>query len=106
MFTQKLLESLLLYYSLSHEDRILATVFQLLNQLAERLDHIETLLEKRQSIEAKQFKNVRAAMLSKVERQLKHLEQTHISTITDLTTEVKSVKQTLENTRSKFIGFE
>jgi hypothetical protein len=106
MFTQKLLESLLLYYSLTHEDKISAVVFQLLNQLAERLDRIEVLLENRQSLEVKQLKNVREAMLSKVERQLKHLEQTHNSTITDLTAEVKAMKQTLENTKSKFIGFE
>jgi hypothetical protein len=45
-------------------------------------------------------------MLAKVERQLKHLERVHIGTITDLTAEVKVVKQTLENTKSKFIGFE
>jgi prefoldin subunit 5 len=52
------------------------------------------------------MKNVRQAMLSKVERQLKHLEDTHMSTINNLTAEVKAVKETLENAKSKFIGFE
>jgi prefoldin subunit 5 len=45
-------------------------------------------------------------MLSKIEAQLSHLEKTHFSTINDLTAEVKAVKQTLENAKSKFIGFE
>jgi len=45
-------------------------------------------------------------MLSKVESQLNHLEKTHQATITDLTAVVKAVKQTLENAKSKFIGFQ
>jgi prefoldin subunit 5 len=45
-------------------------------------------------------------MLTKVERQLKHLEEIHISTINNLTAEVKAVKETLENAKSKFIGFD
>jgi prefoldin subunit 5 len=45
-------------------------------------------------------------MLSKVERQLKYLEDTHMSTINNLTAELKAVKETLENAKSKFIGFE
>jgi hypothetical protein len=106
MFTQKVLQELLRHYSLGQEDCVSTILFQLFNQLSERLDRIEALLEKRQRIEAKQMKDVRRAMLSKVEGQLKHLEETHANTITDLTAEVKAVKQTLESTRSKFIGFE
>jgi hypothetical protein len=45
-------------------------------------------------------------MLSKVTGQLNHLEKTHLAIITDLTAEVKAIKQTLENAKSKFIGFE
>jgi hypothetical protein len=106
MFTQKVLQELLRHHSLGQEDCVSTILFQLFNQLTERLDRIEELLEKRQRIEAKQMKDVRRAMLSKVEGQLRHLEETHMTTITDLTAEVKAVKQTLESTRSKFIGFE
>jgi hypothetical protein len=45
-------------------------------------------------------------MLSKVENHLNHLEKTHQTTLTDLTAEVKAMKQTLENAKSKFIGFQ
>jgi hypothetical protein len=45
-------------------------------------------------------------MLEKVEKQLRHLEETHSSTFTDLSKELKSVKETLESARSKFIGFQ
>jgi hypothetical protein len=106
MLTQKVLQSLLLHHSLGHDDCPALALFQLLNEVVERLEHIEALLENRQQAELRQMKNVRQAMLSKVERQLKHLEQVHVGTITDLTAEVKAVKQTLENTKSKFIGFE
>jgi prefoldin subunit 5 len=70
------------------------------------LENIEALLEHRKKTDIKQMNNVRQAMLSKVERQLKHLEDTHMSTINNLTAEVKAVKETLENAKSKFIGFE
>jgi esterase/lipase len=81
-------------------------LFQLLSDIAEHLENIETLLEHRKETDTRQMKNVRQAMLSKVERQLKHLEETHMSTINNLTVEVKAVKETLENAKSKFIGFE
>lgn len=106
MLTQKVLQSLLLHHSLGHDDCSTVALFQLLSDIAEHLEHIETLLEHRKQTDSKQMKNVRQAMLTKVERQLKHLEETHMSTISNLTAEVKAVKQTLENTKSKFIGFE
>jgi hypothetical protein len=106
MFTQKVLQELLRHYSLGQEDCVSTILFQLLNELSEQLDRIELLLEKRQRIEAKQMKDIRRAMLSKLTGQLKHLEETHMGSITDLTAEVKALKQTLESTRSKFIGFE
>jgi esterase/lipase len=81
-------------------------LFQLLSDIAEHLENIEALLEHRKKTDIKQMNNVRQAMLSKVERQLKHLEETHMSTISNLTAEVKAVKETLENAKSKFIGFE
>ncbi len=62
-------------------------------------------LEKRQQVDAKQLKDVQRSMLNKVEKQLRHLEETHTSTFTSLSTELKSVKQTLESARSNFIGF-
>jgi hypothetical protein len=81
-------------------------LLQVLNQLVERLDNIEALLEKRQHTETHQIREVKRAMLARVTGQLNHLEKTHLTTITDLTAEVKAVKQTLENAKSKFIGFE
>jgi esterase/lipase len=106
MLTQKVLQSLLLHHSLGHDDCSTVVLFQLLSDIAEHLEHIESLLEHRKQTETRQMKNVRQAMLSKVERQLKHLEDTHMSTINNLTAEVKAVKETLENAKSKFIGFE
>ncbi len=106
MLTQKVLQSLLLHHSLGHDDCSTVVLFQLLSDIAEHLEHIESLLEHRKQTETRQMKNVRQAMLSKVERQLKHLEDTHMSTINNLTAEVKAVKEILENTKSKFIGFE
>jgi prefoldin subunit 5 len=105
MFTQKTLQDLILHYSLEHQGCSVVVLLQVLNQVTERLDNIEALLEKRQ-IETYQMKEVKRAMLSKIEAQLSHLEKTHFSTINDLTAEVKAVKQTLENAKSKFIGFE
>jgi hypothetical protein len=81
-------------------------LLQILNQVAERLDNIEALLEKPQQTEKQQMQEVKPAMLSKVTGQLNHLEKTHFNTINDLTAELKAVKQTLENAKSKFIGFE
>jgi ElaB/YqjD/DUF883 family membrane-anchored ribosome-binding protein len=106
MLTQKVLQSLLLHYSLEHDDCSTVALFQLLSDIAEHLENIEALLERRKKTETRQMKNVRQAMLSKVERQLKHLEDTHMTTINNLTAEVKAVKEILENTKSKFIGFE
>jgi esterase/lipase len=106
MLTQKVLQSLLLHYSLGHDDCSTVVLFQLLSDIAEYLENIEALLEHRKQTDVKQMKNVRQAMLTKVERQLKHLEETHMSTINNLTAEVKAVKETLENAKSKFIGFE
>jgi hypothetical protein len=105
MLTQKLLQSLLLHYSLGQDNCLTVALFQLLSDIAEHLENIEALLEPRKETDARQIKNVRQAMLSKVERQLKHLEETHMSTINKLTPEVKAVKEILENTKSKFIGF-
>ena len=106
MLTQKVLQSLLLHHSFGHDDCSIVVLFQLLSDIAEYLEHIEALLEYRKETDTKQMKNVRQAMLSKVERQLKHLEETHMSTINNLTAEVKAVKETLENAKSKFIRFE
>jgi ElaB/YqjD/DUF883 family membrane-anchored ribosome-binding protein len=106
MLTQKVLQSLLLHHSLGHDDYSTVVLFQLLSDIAEHLENIEALLEHRKQTDTKQMKNVRQAMLSKVERQLKRLEETHMSTINNLTAEVKAVKETLENAKSKFIGFE
>jgi hypothetical protein len=106
MFTQKTLQDLILHHSLEHQSCSVVVLLQVLNQVTERLDNIEALLEKRQKIETHQMKDVKRAMLSKIEAQLSHLEKTHFSTINDLTAEVKAVKQTLENAKSKFIGFE
>jgi hypothetical protein len=106
MLTQKVLQSLLLHHSLGHDDCSTVVLFQLLSDIAEHLENIEALLEHRKQTDTRQMKNVRQAMLSKVERRLKHLEETHMSTISNLIAEVKAVKETLENAKSKFIGFE
>ncbi len=106
MFTQKTLQDLILHYSLEHQGCSVVVLLQVLNQVTECLDNIEALLEKRQKIETYQMKEVKRAMLSKIEAQLSHLEKTHFNTINDLTAEVKAVKQALENAKSKFIGFE
>jgi hypothetical protein len=105
MLTQKLLEELLFHHSSNHEECSMAVVLHLLKELSEKLDRVEALLERRQQADAKHFKNVQRSMLDKVEKQLRHLEETHTSTLTSLSTEVKSVKQSLETARSKFIGF-
>jgi hypothetical protein len=105
MLTQKLLEELLFHHSSNHEECSMAVVLHLLKELSEKLDRVEALLERRQQVDAKQFKDVQRSMLNKVEKQLRHLEETHTSTLTDLSTELKSVKQSLESARSKFIGF-
>lgn len=106
MLTQKLLEQLLFHDSSNLSEGTMALLLQVLKDLAEKLDRLEALLEKRQRIDTRQFKNVQRSMLEKVEKQLRHIEETHTSSFTDLSTELKSVKQTLENARSKFIGFQ
>jgi hypothetical protein len=106
MLTQKLLEELLFHHSSNHEECSMAIMLHLLKELSEKLDRVEALLEKRQRVDSRQFKNVQRSMLERVEKQLRHLEETHTSTFTDLSTELKSVKQTLESARSKFIGFQ
>jgi len=105
MLTQKLLEELLFHHSSNHEECSMAVVLHLLKELSEKLERVEALLEKRQQVDAKQLKDVQRSMLNKVEKQLRHLEETHTSTFTGLSTELKSVKESLENARSKFIGF-
>jgi hypothetical protein len=106
MLTHKTIQELLFHYSLGQQSCPSLVLFHSLNELSERLDRIEGLLEKRQRTEKHQLKEVKRAMLSKVENQLNHLEKTHQATIIDLTTEVKAVKQALENAKSKFIGFQ
>jgi hypothetical protein len=106
MLTQKLLEELLFHHSSNHEECSMAVVLHLLKELSEKLDRVEALLEKRQRVDSRQLKNVQRSMLERVEKQLRHLEETHTSTFTDLSTELKSVKHTLESARSKFIGFQ
>jgi len=106
MLTHKTMQELLFHYSLGQHSCSSAILFHSLNELSERLDRIEVLLEKRQRSDRHQLKEVKQAMLSKVESQLNHLEKTHQATITDLTAEVKAVKQTLENAKSKFVGFQ
>ncbi len=106
MLTHKTMQELLFHYSLGQQSCSSTILFHSLNELSERLDRIEALLEKRQRSDSHQLKEVKRAMLSKVENQLNHLEKTHQATITDLTAEVKAVKQTLENAKSKFIGFQ
>jgi Ni,Fe-hydrogenase III component G len=106
MLTHKTLQDLILHHSLEQQTFSAVALLQVLNQVAERLDSIEALLEKRQQTEKQQMQEVKRAMLSKVTGQLNHLEKTHLATITDLATEVKAIKQSLENAKSKFIGFE
>jgi esterase/lipase len=105
MLTQKLLEELLFHHSSNHEECSIAVLLHVLKDLSEKLDRIEALLERRQQVDAKQLKNVQRSMLNKVEKQFRHLEETHTSTLTSLSNELKSVKESLENARSKFIGF-
>jgi hypothetical protein len=100
------MQELLFHYSLGQQSCSSAILFHSLNKLSERLDRIEALLEKRQRSDSHQLKEVKRAMLSKLENHLNHLEKTHQATITDLTAEVKAVKQMLENAKSKFIGFQ
>jgi hypothetical protein len=106
MLTQKLLEELLFHYSSNPSEGSTTVLLHVLKDLSEKLDRIEALLEKRQQVDAKQLKDVQRSMLNKVEKQLRHLEETHTSTFTSLSTELKSVKQTLESAQSKFIGFQ
>ncbi len=106
MLTHKTMQELLFHYSLGQQSCSVAILFHSLNELSKRLDRIEALLEKRQRSDRHQLKEVKQAMLSKVENQLNHLEKTHQTTIADLTAEVKAVKQTLENAKSKFLGFQ
>jgi hypothetical protein len=106
MLTQKVLQDLLLHYSLEQEGSASSVLVNLLSQLTERLERIEKLLEKRQIVEINQFKTVQRSMLNKVEKQLRHIEETHDKTFTEVTKELKGVKETLENTKSKFIGFQ
>ena len=106
MLTQKVLQDLLLHYSLEQEGSASSVLVHLVNQLTERLEHIEALLEKRQIVEVDQFGTVQRSMLKKVEKQLRHIEETHAKTFTEVTAELKTLKQTLESTKSKFIGFQ
>ena len=106
MLTHKTMQELLFHYSLGQQNCSSAILFHSLNELSERLDRIEGLLEKRQTVEVNEFKSVQRSMLNKVEKQLRHIEQTHIKTFTDLTAEIKAVKQILANAKSKFIGFQ
>jgi len=105
MLTQKLLEELLFYHSSNHEECSTVVLLHVLKDLSEKLDRVEALLERRQQVDAKQLKSVQRSMLNKVEKQFRHLEETHTSTLTSLSNELKSVKESLENARSKFIGF-
>ena len=105
MLTQKLLEELLFHHSSNPSEGSMTVLLHVLKDLSEKLDRLEALLEKRQQVDAKQLKDVQRSMLNKVEKQLRHLEETHTSTFTSLSTELKSVKQTLESARSNFIGF-
>jgi hypothetical protein len=106
MLTQKVLQDLLLHQTLGQQDFAVLMLVQSLSEITERLEKIESLLEKRKRVEKHQMKEVRRAMLAKLENQLSHLEKTHQASMSDLKVEVKSMKQVLENTKSKFIGFE
>lgn len=105
MLTQKLLEELLFHHSSNPSEGSMTVLLHVLKDLSEKLERIEALLEKRQRTDAEQLKDIQRSMLIKVEKQLRHLEKTHTSTFTSLSTELKSVKQTLESARSNFIGF-
>jgi esterase/lipase len=106
MFTQKLLQELLLHHSLEQQDCTSAILICWLNEMSERIQNIEALLEKRQRTELHQVKEVKRAMLEKVENQLNHIERTHVNTISELTEELKGIKKVLESTKSKFMGFQ
>jgi hypothetical protein len=106
MLTQKVLQDLLLHYSLEQEGSASSVLVHLVNQLTERLEHIEKLLEERQIAEVDQLGTVQRSMLKKVEKQLRHIEKTHAKTFTEVTAELKTLKETLESTKSKFIGFQ
>jgi len=106
MFTQKLLQELLLHYSLEQQDSTSVVLICWLNEISERIQKIEALLEKRQRTELHQVKEVKRAMLEKVENQLNHIERTHVNTISELTEELKGIKKMLETTKSKFMGFQ
>jgi tetrahydromethanopterin S-methyltransferase subunit G len=45
MFTQKTLQDLILHHSLEHQGCSVVVLLQALNQVTERLDNIEALLE-------------------------------------------------------------
>jgi hypothetical protein len=66
MLTQKLLEELLFHHSSNHEECSMAVVLHLLKELSEKLDRVEALLERRQQVDAKQFKNVQRSMLTRL----------------------------------------
>ena len=106
MLTQKLLQELLFHQSSNDSEGSIGLLLNVLKDLSEKVDRLEALLEKRQRIDSRQFKNVQRSLLEKVEKQLRHIEETHTSSFTNLSTELKSVKQTLESARSKFIGFQ
>jgi hypothetical protein len=68
------LQDLILHHSLEHQGCSVVVLLQALNQVTERLDNIEALLEKRQKAETYQMKEVKRAMLSKIAGQLNHLQ--------------------------------
>jgi hypothetical protein len=106
MLTQKLLEELLFHHSSNPSEGSMVALLHVLKDLFEKLDRMEAFLEKRQRLDAKKLKDIQRSMLNKIEKQLRHLEETHTSTFTSLTTKLKSFKQTLESIQSKFIGFQ
>jgi len=57
MFTQKTLQDLILHHSLEHQGCSVVVLLQALNQVTERLDNIEALLEKRQKVETSVLRN-------------------------------------------------
>jgi hypothetical protein len=58
MLTQKVLQSSLLHHSLGHDDCSTVVLFQLLSDIAEHLENIEPLLERRKEIDTKQMRNL------------------------------------------------
>jgi hypothetical protein len=92
MFTQKTLQDLILHHSLEHQSCSVVVLLQALNQVTERLDNIEALLEKRQKVETYQMKEVKRAMLSKIAGQLNHLEKTHFNTIVRIQVRATSIR--------------